>query len=33
MVAIGAADNSRAHPRLADRFQDIEEMKRELETA
>jgi len=33
LVAIGAADNSRAHPRLADRFQDMEEMKRELETA
>jgi hypothetical protein len=33
MVAIGAADNSRAHPRLADRFQDMEEMKRELENA
>lgn len=30
LVAIGAADNSRAHPRLADRFQDMEEMKREL---
>lgn len=29
LVAIGAADNSRAHPRLADRFQDMEEMKRE----
>ncbi|MFC7396521.1 amino acid synthesis family protein [Chelatococcus sp. GCM10030263] len=33
LVAIGAADNSRAHPRLADRFQDMEEMKRELENA
>lgn len=31
MVAIGAADNSRAHPRLADRFQDMEDMKRDLE--
>src|SRR3569623_1009347 len=33
MVAIGAADNSRAHPRLADRFQDMEDMKKELEHA
>lgn len=33
LVAIGAADNSRAHPRLADRFQDMEEMKRELVNA
>jgi hypothetical protein len=33
LVAIGAADNSRAHPRLADRFQDMEEMKRDLENA
>lgn len=33
LVAIGAADNSRAHPRLADRFHDMEEMKRELENA
>ncbi|MFA6265049.1 MAG: amino acid synthesis family protein [Pseudolabrys sp.] len=31
MVAIGAANNSRAHPRLADRFQDMEDMKREVE--
>ncbi|MGF3024962.1 amino acid synthesis family protein [Methylobacterium aquaticum] len=33
LVAIGAADNSRAHPRLADRFQDMEEMKRDREIA
>ena len=33
LVAIGAADNSRAHPRLADRFQDMEEMKGELADA
>lgn len=33
LVAIGAADNSRAHPRLADRFQDMEEMKHELQDA
>ena len=29
VVAIGAADDGRVHPRIADRFQDIREMEQE----
>jgi hypothetical protein len=29
LVAIGASDGGRAHPRIGDRFQDMEEMKRD----
>jgi hypothetical protein len=33
IVAIGAADGGRLHPRIADRFQDMEEMERERAAA
>ena len=29
LVAIGASDGSRAHPRISDRFQDMEEMAKD----
>jgi hypothetical protein len=29
LIAIGASDSGRAHPRIADRFQDIAEMEAE----
>ena len=33
VVAIGASDGGRAHPRIADRFEDLKEMEAEAATA
>ncbi|WP_109466170.1 amino acid synthesis family protein [Albibacillus kandeliae] len=33
LIAIGASDGGRAHPRIGDRFSDMEAMKAEAETA